>query len=193
MLRAGVLRVSASAEQAWRAMEGRLRPFVARRVASEADVDDVMQDVFLKVSRGLEDLREEDRLASWLFTVARRAVVDHHRGEARRGIATDRIPEPIEEPFDEEGERLGEALALCVAQFVAELPDGYREAITLVELEGVAPKEAAEMLGISHSGLKSRVQRGRAQLRARFEAACHLSLDARKKVTDCVPRGCGCA
>ncbi|MCA9609523.1 MAG: sigma-70 family RNA polymerase sigma factor [Myxococcales bacterium] len=180
-----------AAERAWRAMEGRLRPFVARRVSVEADVDDVMQEVFLKASRGLEDLRDEDRLDAWFFTVARRAIVDHHRGALRQPVCTDRVPEHPEEPFDAEGEWLGEVMTACVAAFVAELPDGYREAVTLVELEGVAAKEAAEMLGLSHSGLKSRVQRGRRLLRARFEAACALSLDGRRKVVACEPRGCG--
>ena len=81
------------------------------------------------------------------------------------------------------------------ARAVVEAPDGasvadapYREAITLVELEGRTAKEAAEMVGISVSGMKSRVQRGRAQLRELFERCCEIALDARGKPTDFTPR-----
>ncbi len=77
--------------------------------------------------------------------------------------------------------------------FVAQLPSPYREAITLVELEGKTAKEAAEMVGISVSGMKSRVQRGRAQLRELFDRCCESAVDARGKPTDFTPRpNCGC-
>jgi hypothetical protein len=80
------------------------------------------------------------------------------------------------------------ALAGCVALFVARLPSPYREAITLVELEGLTAREAAALADVSVSGMKSRVQRGRAQLRAQLDACCRIDLDVRGKVTDCEPR-----
>ncbi|MEQ1737604.1 MAG: inositol monophosphatase family protein [Rhodoglobus sp.] len=80
------------------------------------------------------------------------------------------------------------ALAGCVSLFVAQLASPYREAITLVELEGKTAKEAAEMVGLSVSGMKSRVQRGRAQLRDLFERCCEIAVDVRGKPTDFTPR-----
>jgi RNA polymerase sigma-70 factor (ECF subfamily) len=71
---------------------------------------------------------------------------------------------------------------------VARLPSPYREAVTLVELEGLTVREAAEMAGVSVSGMKSRVQRGRAQLRQLFDECCEIALDARGKVIDYAPR-----
>lgn len=79
-------------------------------------------------------------------------------------------------------------LTECVAFFVARLPSPYREAITLTELQGMSQREAAEMLGVSLSGVKSRVQRGRQRIRRMFEECCEMSLDARGRVTDCAPR-----
>jgi SAM-dependent methyltransferase len=84
------------------------------------------------------------------------------------------------------------ALACCVSIFVARLPSPYREAVTLVELEGVTVREAAEMVGVSISGMKSRVQRGRAQLRELFDECCEIALDARGKVIDYTPRPRSC-
>lgn len=184
------------AERWWRDLEGRIRPFVARRVASPADVDDVLQDVFVRMQKGLGAVRDE-RLAPWLFAVARSAIAEYRRDRARHPL-TRKGEHPIESADDEPDEReraaLEGALAGCVARFVRELPSPYREAITLVEIEGMSQKQAAEVLGLSHSGMKSRVQRGREQLRAMFERACALELDARRRVTDCAPRACdGCA
>ena len=69
-----------------------------------------------------------------------------------------------------------------LAVFVAALPSPYREAMTLTELQGMSQKDAAEMLGISLSGMKSRVQRGRQQIREMLQACCGIALDARGRV-----------
>jgi RNA polymerase sigma-70 factor (ECF subfamily) len=143
---------------------GKLRPFVERRV-SGPDVDDVLQDVFVRMQRGLAGLRDEDRFGPWVYQVARSAILDHQRGgpravadvdateRARAGRARRRLAED-----DGAVER---ELAAYVAPFVAMLPSPYREALTLTELEGLTQKDAAAMLGVSLSGMKSRVQRGR--------------------------------
>jgi len=65
----------------WQDVAAQLRPFLARRVAA-ADLDDVLQDVWLRVQRGLPGLREEERFTSWLFQIARSAVAEHQRARA---------------------------------------------------------------------------------------------------------------
>jgi RNA polymerase sigma-70 factor, ECF subfamily len=171
---------------AWRELEAQLRPFVARRVASEADVDDVVQDVFLRMQRGLEGLRDDERFGPWVYRVARSAIVDHHRAAVRRGAPSDAI---VEEPVEEHDEgAVAEELAVYVALFVAMLPSPYREALTLTELEGLSQREAADLLGVSVSGMKSRVQRGRRKLREALEDCCHVALDARQRVIGFEPR-----
>jgi len=173
---------------AWQDLEARLRPFVARRVAPP-DVDDVLQDVFVRMHRGVGALRDEDRLTAWVHQVARSAIADHGRARARHPLPGAVPPEPAAPPPDRDADReAASQLAGCVAAFVAQLASPYREAVTLVELEGLTIKDAAELAGISVSGMKSRVQRGRARLRELFEDCCEIALDARGKVTDFEPR-----
>ena len=180
-----------SASASWQEVETQLRPFVMRRV-SAADVDDVMQEIFVRMQKGLAGLRDEERFTSWLFQIARSAVAEHGRSRLRHplpdGDAISDQPAPIADN-DRDAAR---ALAGCVSIFVAQLPSPYREAVTLVELEGLTAREAAERVGISVSGMKSRVQRGREQLRRMFDQCCEIALDARGKVTDYTPRGPRC-
>lgn len=174
----------------WQDVAARLRPFIARRV-SPAEIDDVLQDVFVRVQRGLPRLRDEERFTSWLFQIARSSVAEHMRTRARHPVAADGDAgdERAVETEDDDREAARE-LAGCVSMFVAQLPSPYREAITLVELEGRTAKEAAEMVGVSVSGMKSRVQRGRARLRELFDRCCEIAIDARGKPTDFTPRSC---
>ena len=172
----------------WTDVAARLRPFVANRVPS-SDIDDVVQDVLVRMHRSLPDLRDDDRFSGWMFKVARSAIADSGRKAARAPIAEPDLDDKPAQPSSSDDRETATALADCVSLFIAQLPSPYREAITLVELEGKTAKEAAEMVGISVSGMKSRVQRGRAQLRELFERCCEIAVDARGKPTDFTPRG----
>ena len=179
----------------WDELATRLRPFIRRRVASEPDADDVLQDVLLRMHRGLPGLRDEDRVAPWMYRIARTTIVDHVRGRRHHPVATGSdtamVVEDTLEPLAEDDRAVTREVAQYVAAFVAHLPSPYREAITLTELEGRTQREAAQMLGISLSGMKSRVQRGRAKLRAMLEECCEIAVDARGKVVACEPRTAG--
>lgn len=180
--------IEAAARGAWTDLDAKLRPFVARRVRSPSDVDDVVQDVFLRLQRSADSLRDAERFGPWVYRVARNAIVDHRRKAARNPVTDE---EPADQAADDdelEDRTAEEELAAWVAVFVATLPSPYREALTLTELEGMTQKEAAAMLGISTSGMKSRVQRGRAQLRDVLQTCCKIALDARGRVLSCEPR-----
>jgi RNA polymerase sigma-70 factor (ECF subfamily) len=169
----------------WAELEDRLRPFIQKRVAGEADAEDVLQEVLLRVYRGIGRLEEEERFDAWMYRIARNAITDHLRSRQKHPIAADGH-EPI--AIEEEEADVARDLAQCLSGFVGMLPSPYREAITLTELEGRTQREAAEMLGVSLSGMKSRVQRGRAKLREMLEECCEIALDARGHVVDYEPR-----
>lgn len=176
--------------RAWRSLEAKLRPFVAKRVR-EADVDDVVQEVLLRIQRGLSTLRDDQRFGPWVYQIARSAIIDHGRVVARHPQARKEPPEPRHHPHEDDDGAVEREVAIYAASFVSLLPSPYREALTLTELEGLTQKEAAEMLGLSPSGMKSRVQRGRDKLRAALEDCCHIALDARRRVVGCEPRADG--
>jgi RNA polymerase sigma-70 factor (ECF subfamily) len=172
--------IPSEARGAWNEIEVRLRPYVARRVASAADVDDIVQEIFVRMQRGLAGLRDGERFGGWLYRIAEHAIVDAARTRARGPSVRADVPEPP--PIDvteDAAEELQESLGECVALFVARLPSPYREAITL------------KMLGISLSGMKSRVQRGREKIRDMFDECCRISVDGRGRVVECEPREMG--
>jgi RNA polymerase sigma-70 factor (ECF subfamily) len=189
VLRSGdSLVITADSRHAHRELEERLRPFVARRV-SASDVDDVMQDIFLRMQKSVNALRDEQRFGPWIYQVARSAIAEQKRSRARYPIASCEPPDAPVDPPDVEDEGAAErALAATVAPFVSMLPSPYREALTLTELEGLTQREAAAMLGVSLPCMKSRVQRGREELRTVLELCCEIGVDARGRVIACEPR-----
>ena len=81
-------------------------------------------------------------------------------------------------------EQVRQALANCIRPFLNQLPDKYREAVETVDLQGVSQKDLALDLGLSHSAIKSRVQRGRGMLKTLFQECCQYELDAQGNLVD---------
>jgi RNA polymerase sigma-70 factor, ECF subfamily len=187
-------------EARWRELRARLHGFAGRRVGNPEEAEDVVQDVFVRMQRNIDALSSAERLDAWAFRIARNAIADHYRSPTnRRDVVTGeeaaRVMDGLavdgaggEPPNDARAE-----MARCIAPMVRGLPDNYRRAIELTELEGMT-QAAAERLGLSLPGAKSRVQRGRARLRAMLLRCCEIETDRRGRVAAFETRdGEGCA
>ena len=180
--------IASEARGAWQDIERRLRPYVARRVAFPGDVEDVLQEIFVRIHRGVSSLRDGESFGGWVYRIAQSCIADAARARARSPLElVDETPETTA-PAPDESDDLESELGACVALFVARLPAPYREAVTLTELEGLTQKEAAEMLGVTLPAMKSRTLRGREKIRDMFEECCRISVDCRGRVTACEPR-----
>ncbi len=181
----------------WAEFAGRLRAFVARRVPPGIEPDDVVQEVFLRVVKRLPSLRETERIEGWLFQIARNALLDAIRVRRRRDSRADAIETDIPAPPEIEDERAAAAeLAPCLTPMVARLAEPYRSAIEITSMQGVTQADAARRAGVSVSGMKSRVQRAREQLKEMLLRCCEVDVDRRRGVADYSPRtpeGCGSA
>jgi RNA polymerase sigma-70 factor (ECF subfamily) len=180
------------ANEIWREVHQGLRAFIAKRMVDEAAAEDLSQEVFVRMQRGLGGLKKESRLVSWIYQIARHAIIDYYRARARQperpiGLASDLEslhPASLPVESSEGSGQLRRELAGCLRPMIERLSEDYRQAVTLVDLEGLAQQEAAAQLGLSLSGMKSRVQRGRRQLRDMLEACCVITLDRRRGVAD---------
>jgi RNA polymerase sigma-70 factor (ECF subfamily) len=176
----------------WIEVQSGLRAFIGKRVANEAEVDDIVQDVWLKMQRGLDGLKDQSRLISWIYQIARHAIIDHYRAPGRRrempvGLAADLEAYQSSSTMttaSEDSGQLRTELAGCLSPMIERLSGEYRQAVILIDLEGLTHQEAAVQLGLSLSGMKSRVQRGRRQLKGMLETCCTIELDRRRGVVD---------
>lgn len=166
----------------WQEYKNQLRGYIAKRVRDPDAVDDILQEVYLKAHTSLHTLKSQDRIASWLFRMTANAIVDHYR--ARKPV--DELPDEWVAP-ESERDPVAE-LAVCLRPLIASLPEAYGSALVLSELDGLPQREVALRLGISLSGAKSRVQRGREKLRERLLECCDVEL-RRGRIADYEPRG----
>jgi RNA polymerase sigma-70 factor (ECF subfamily) len=169
----------------WQEFAPPLRAFLARRVPPGVEPDDLLQDVFLRVLRHVGSLRETGRPEAWLYQIARNALRDTLRVRLRRDSRTDPLEADVAGEPDVADSRAAETeLAPCLAGMIGRLPEPYRSAIELTSLRGLSQADAARQAGISVSGMKSRVQRGRERLRRMLVQCCEISVDVRGGVSD---------
>jgi RNA polymerase sigma-70 factor (ECF subfamily) len=177
-------------ERIWEEFQPRLKQFIFKRVPDEQNAEDILQEVFLKIHARIDTLRDEEKLQSWMYQIARNTIADYYR-EQKAGIALPEAHLLPEEPIV--GDDVVKDLIPSVKAMVNSLPDEYREALILTEYEGLTQRELAERLSLSFSGAKSRVQRAREKLKAMLLDCCHFEFDRLGKVIDYQPRCGGCS
>ncbi len=176
-----------SAEVPWEALHDELRRGLARPGVPPEVVDDLVQEAAERLLRGLPQLRDSARLGPYVGRVVRSVWVDH----LRRRRPSGELPDDLEAPPVPVAD-LAEVVASWLPMMIADLPEAYRTPLVLVELEGQTQAEVARALGLSASGARSRVQRGRRLLRERLEACCDVVREG-PRVVDVVARDpCGC-
>ncbi len=187
--------MTAVSDLPWEELHGNLRAFISRRVRNQADVDDLVQRVLLQIVKGLTSLRDSDRLHAWVYRAARNVIVDYYRSSAgRREVASGGSEDLAAasagtQASSKDDERAAlQELAGCMTPMIRQLPPAYREAVTLADLEGVNQADAAARAGVSLSAMKSRIQRGRQQLKAVLEDCCRVQLDRRGTIVAYGPR-----
>lgn len=174
-----------STDAIWAHLSADLWRFIRRRVSDDHATDDLLQETFVRVHRSIGTLQEADRLAAWVYRIARNVIHDYHRS-ARSTVAFDGN-DPAEEADAQAGCVRGRACG-WLDEMVRSLPDGYREAVQSSEIDGLPQQEVADRLGLSRSGAKSRIQRGRVMLKGVLEQCCHFEFDGQGNVMDYEPK-----
>jgi RNA polymerase sigma factor (sigma-70 family) len=144
-----------------------VRRVVADNVHQSHDVDDVVQEVFTRAFSRLAGLREPDRFKPWLFSIARRAAIDHRRVRVAGRSVLDADPAgdlPHRDPSPDDALLVREELRAL--QFAAEqLSTRDATALAMVGHLGFSPSEIADALGTSVGAAKVIVHRARQRLR----------------------------
>jgi len=129
--------------------------------APRADVEDLVQDVFLAAWNRLDSLRDPAAFGGWLSMIARNRATDFHR----QTIDAVELPEDLSAP--EASSSRAEALA--VLDVIRTLPPAYRETLVLRLVEGLTGPEIAERTGLTPASVRVNLHRGMVLLRAKLE------------------------
>lgn len=180
----------------------RYRPAIVRylsRIVGRNEAEDLAQEVFIKVGRGLPGFRGESRVSTWIYRIATNAALDRLRTPAFRQEAAEGMPdgtsaEPGEDfghgersgcgesPYPVERQVIRKEMNACIRSRIEVLPEPYRSALVMSDLAGFSNPEIARMQGVSLETAKIRLHRARARLKGDLESHCTLYHDDRNEL-----------
>ena len=166
-------------EEIWRTYHDGLLNFLRSRVHYDI-AEDILQDVFVKIHSKIDSLKESTKLESWVYQITRNAAIDYYRSSR----TMEELPEWLEDDTPNPNDQVQQDLSSCLFPLIDRLPEKYRFALSRVEIEGTSQTELAKELGISISGAKSLVQRGRSQLKELLHDCCIVETNRLKQLVD---------
>ncbi|MFY0592091.1 sigma-70 family RNA polymerase sigma factor [Roseivirga sp.] len=151
----------------------KLTRFINSRVSDPVDSEELLSTIMMKIFDHCEKLEKVKNTEAWLIAIARNTITDYFR-EQQKGLgkhsSQEFVLEETNDPYQD--------LEACVPSLIQKLPDKYAKPLADYELKGIPQKQLAIKYGLSESGLKSRIQRGRKMLKTMFIEYCgHLVLE----------------
>ena len=162
--------------------QGRLRNFIRRRVADEADAEDILQDVFYELVEAFRLMKPIEQAGAWLYRVARNRIIDRFRKKKPATLSADTVPESdegdrlsLEEllPSPDAGPEATYARSILLEELDAaldELPEEQREVFVAHEIQGISFKELSAETGVGINTLLSRKHHAVLHLRRRLQS-----------------------
>ena len=155
---------------AWDTYSDDLRRFIFSKTKDESITDDILQDTFIKVHTKLHTLKNEDKLKSWLFSVASYTILDHFK--ASKSVLELNDFETEDTTINHEHTEKD-----CLRGILVNLPKKYREPIFLSDIMGLKQKEVAERLNLPLPTVKSQIQRAKKQIAQGFMDCCGYKMN----------------
>ncbi|HSP14773.1 MAG TPA: RNA polymerase sigma factor [Thermoanaerobaculia bacterium] len=160
-------------------LSGPLLRYLGRYVGDRDLAEDLLQETLIRISRALPNFAGRSELKTWAYSIATRVAADHFRQPVNRVSIID-IAESLELPDSER--RVEERLVIdemnaCVRQVIDSLPEDYRAALVLHDLEGLTAAQTAEISGCALPTAKIRIHRARARLAEALKKECDFYRD----------------
>ncbi len=165
-------------EKAWSEYQKSLFSFIQSKVTTTEDAEDILNDVFEKLTKTVGENAAPDNLSSWLYRVTKNRVVDYYRSKR----SFEQLPEDT--LAKSEDTNTIKQLSKCMLPMIQALPEIYQHPLMLSEIEGKKYKEVAAELDLSMSAVKSRILRGREKLHESMISCCTIYRNDTGEVVD---------
>lgn len=171
-------------QKLYEASAGRTLEVIRRYCNISADYEDLLQEVYIRVYRSIDSLREDEKVLAWIDKIAANTATRHNMKKWPKMFSELGEPDGMEPDFEDESGSFDpeaiadkQAVAQAVNQILDTLPPDQRTALWMVYGQQITIKEMAENLGISENTIKSRLYRGRNRLLARKEEFCRMGVE----------------
>ena len=184
-------------EEIYTTFQPKILGYLSRMLGGNG-AEDLTQEVFIKVDKTLKEFRGEAQLSTWIYRIATNAALDRLRSASFKqqereyvpgGLTSENLTEPEdrnvwtgENKPDVDQQLIRQEMNSCIREYIEQLPDDYRAALVLSDVEGFKNREIAEILAVSLDTVKIRLHRARGKLKESLGSHCNFHLDERSEL-----------
>lgn len=170
---------SNTVENIWEKYHSRLKQYIGRKIFDTEMVDDILQDIFVKIQININTLNDKNKLEPWIFKIAKYTIIDFIRSKKKKypDLETNHL-NPLEEKI--ETKQGIESLK----SIIKSLPPKYAQVLMLSEFQNLSSKQIAQKSGLSVAGTKSRIQRAKKMLNEKLKIYCIVEYDKQGTIVD---------
>lgn len=171
-------------------LEEKLAQRICSKVGHADYCEDILQEVYLKMLQRIHLIEKADNIVPYVMRLADNTVVDYYRKWEKDRTVHIALSDEVSETVPEAAGLAQQLSVSFISEMVGSLPPIYQEALVKTEFLNIPQKRVAEELGISYSGLKSRVQRAKQMLRIAILACCDFKFDKYGNIVSCCGSDC---
>jgi len=176
-----------SFDQLWDEFNVTLRNYINSKVSNIHDVEDILQNVFIKIYKSIDKLEKQEAIKPWIYTITKNTIIDFYK--KKKDIAVS--PETLHFIEDEIDiiDNMNEDISKCVKSMIFDLPEKYKAVYNRYENEEMKHKEIAIELDISVSASKVRLKRAKDMFKEKLLNCCHFEVDSYGNILDYKSKG----
>lgn len=153
--------------------------YLERYVGNRTIAEDLQQETLVRIAKGLPAFAGRSSLKTWAFSIASRVAADYFRQPDRQAqiVDLDEVGEVADPEPEINGRLIEDEMNRCVRQVIDSLPDTYRSALILHDLEGLSAEQVAQICDCTLANAKIRIHRARGRLKEALNQACSFYHD----------------
>lgn len=160
----------------------KINDYIRSLTNDDEQINEVTQESLIKIHKSIDNLKDEEKLSSWIKRIVYTSLMDFHR-KKQQTIHPEHI-EKVTDVIETEEENENEKLSDCIKLLLKNLPEDQRELLEKVELEGMSQVQYANEHNLPISTVKSRVQRAKKKLKEQIMSDCFIKTDSYGNVVD---------
>ncbi|HAS74107.1 MAG TPA: RNA polymerase sigma factor SigZ [Clostridiales bacterium UBA8960] len=161
----------------WNQFRSELLNFIKTKVSDGFIAEDILQEVFVKIYKNMDQLEDQAKLRAWLYKITKNTIVDYYKKNKNPLLFVDEFDFEPNADEDVYNDNYNDEMSKCLKTFLFDLPDKYKEPLEMFDLKEMKHADISKALNLSVSGSKTRIQRAREMLRTVLSECCEVKFD----------------
>lgn len=174
-------------DELWNEFNEKLLNYIQSKVANSHDAEDILQNVFIKVFRGIEQLENQSAIKPWIYRITKNTIIDFYKKKKDVSVAPETLY-VMEDEYDDI-DNMNDDISKCITNMIFVLPDKYQNVYDMYEKNEMKHQEIADALDISVAASKVRLKRAKDMFREKLLECCDFEVDKYGNIIDYQSKG----